>query len=75
MWYRRPRGVPRVGCRVPFQVPHARMDTAQATALRGGGGGGPGNSVIGKTQEEPEETRLRRNKVLDLEGVLPPEVG
>ena len=28
--------------------------------------GGPGNSVIGETQEEPEETRLRRNKVLDL---------
>ena len=33
--------------------------------------GGPGNSVMEKP-EEPEETRLRRNKMLDLEGVLPP---
>lgn len=49
------------------------MDTAKAAALRGG----PletSKQCDGETSEEPE-TRLRRNKRFDLEGVLPPEVG
>ena len=73
MWYLRPCGVPHVGCHVPFQASHARMDTAKATALKGG----PletSKQCDGETSEEPE-TRLRRSKTLDLEAVLPPEVG